>query len=71
MQNFDVVFCPTAKSLTHTDARRSASAKGVRVATFPGITKEVMIRGMNADYTKIAKLSIKLKKILEKGRQLE
>lgn len=68
MQKFDVVFCPTAKSLTHTNARRAASAKGVRIATFPGITKEVMIRGMNADYKKIAALSIKLKKILEKGK---
>lgn len=68
MQKFDVVFCPTAKSLTHTDARRAASAKGVRVATFPGITKDVMIRGMNADYKKIAALSIKLKEILEKGK---
>lgn len=68
MQKFDVVFCPTAKSLTHTDARRNASAKGVRIATFPGITKDVMIRGMNADYKKISKLSLKLKKILEKGR---
>jgi leucyl aminopeptidase (aminopeptidase T) len=67
MQKFDVVLCPTAKSLTHTNARRAASAKGVRVATFPGITKDVMIRGMNADYTKISKLSIKLKEILEKG----
>ena len=38
MQKYNVVFCPTAKSLTHTDARRSASAKGVRIATFPGIT---------------------------------
>lgn len=68
MQKFDVVFCPTAKSLTHTNARRAASAKGVRIATFPGITKDVMIRGMNADYKKIAALSIKLKKILEKGK---
>lgn len=68
MKKFDVVFCPTAKSLTHTDARRAASADGVRVATFPGITKEVMIRGMNADYEKIARLSVKLKKILEKGK---
>jgi leucyl aminopeptidase (aminopeptidase T) len=68
MQKFDVVFCPTAKSLTHTNARRSASANGVRVATFPGITKEIMIRGMNADYKKISKLSIKLKKILENGK---
>jgi leucyl aminopeptidase (aminopeptidase T) len=70
MQKFDVVFVPTAKSITHTDARRKASAKGVRVATFPGITKEIMIRGMNADYKSIAKRSIKLKKILEKGKQV-
>jgi leucyl aminopeptidase (aminopeptidase T) len=70
MKKFDVVFCPTAKSLTHTDARRAASAKGVRVATFPGITEEVMIRGMNADYNKIAKLTIKLKKILETGKKI-
>lgn len=70
MKKFDIVFCPTTKSLTHTNARREASAKGVRIATFPGITKEVMIRGMNADYKKIAALSIKLKKILEKGKQI-
>ncbi len=71
IQKFDVVFCPTAKSLTHTNARRKASAKGVRVATFPGITKEVMIRGLNADYKKISKLSIRLKNILEKGSRIK
>ena len=65
MQKFDVVLIPTSKSLTHTNARRAASAKGVRVATFPGITKEVMIRGMNADYNKISKLTVKLTEILE------
>lgn len=70
MKNFDVVFCPTLKSLTHTEARRNASALGVRIATFPGITKDIMIRGLNADYNKIAKLSIKLKKILEKGKNI-
>ncbi|MBK7378364.1 MAG: aminopeptidase [Ignavibacteriales bacterium] len=70
MKKFDIVFCPTTKSLTHTNARREASAKGVRIATFPGITKDVMIRGMNADYKKIAALSIKLKKILERGKQI-
>ncbi len=67
MKKFDVVFCPTSKSLTHTNARREASAVGTRIATFPGITKEVMIRGMNADYNKIAKLTLKLKEILEQG----
>jgi leucyl aminopeptidase (aminopeptidase T) len=70
MLQYDVVLIPTTKSLTHTDARRAASAKGVRVATFPGITKEVMIRGMNADYIGIAKRSIKLKNILEKGKHI-
>lgn len=66
MKKFDIVLCPTTKSLTHTDARRNASALGVRVATFPGITKEVMIRGLGADYKKIAQLTLKLKKRLEK-----
>lgn len=70
MQKFDVVFCPTAKSLTHTDARRNASAKGVRIATFPGITKDVMIRGLNADYKKISALTIMLQKILETGKEI-
>jgi len=70
MQRFDVVFCPTAKSLTHTNARRAASAKGVRIATFPGITKDVMIRGMNADYKSISKRTIKLKEILETGSEI-
>jgi len=70
MKKFDVVFCPTSKSLTHTNARREASGKGARIATFPGITNEVMIRGMNADYKKIAVLSIKLKNILEKGKHI-
>lgn len=70
MQKFDVVFCPTAKSLTHSDARRAASAKGVRIATFPGITKEVMIRGMNADYKSISKRTIKLKEVLETGNEI-
>ena len=70
MKEFDVVFCPTDKSLTHTNARIKACAKGARIATFPGITKEVMIRGMNADYKKISKLSLNLKKILEKGSKI-
>ena len=54
MTQVDVVLCPTSKSLTHTDSRRAASAKGVRVATLPGVTEEVMVRCMNADYTEIA-----------------
>ncbi len=68
MQKFDIVFCPTARSLTHTEARRSASAQGTRIATFPGITEEVMIRGLNADYKKISALTLKLKDIFEQTK---
>ncbi|HOI29966.1 MAG TPA: aminopeptidase [Melioribacteraceae bacterium] len=64
MKMFDVVLCPTAKSLTHTNARREASAQGSRIATFPGITEEIMVRGLNADYKKIAALTIRLTDIL-------
>lgn len=66
MKSFDVVLCPTAKSLTHTNARREASSLGSRIATFPGITEDVMIRGLNADYHKIAELTIRLTDILTK-----
>lgn len=70
MKKYDVVLCPTTKSLTHTDARREASKLGVRIATFPGITKDVLIRGLNADYKKIAALTLKLKKLMEKTKNV-
>lgn len=54
MKTMDVVMCPTSKSLTHTNARRSAKELGVRIATLPGITEEIFVRCMNADYNAIA-----------------
>jgi len=68
MGKFNAVICPTRKSLTHTDARRKACEKGARVATMPGITEEVMIRTMGADYLKIAERTYKLTEILDKGK---
>jgi leucyl aminopeptidase (aminopeptidase T) len=65
MKMADVVLCPTSKSLTHTDARRAASAAGARIATLPGVTEEVMVRCMNADYTKIAERTFALCRELE------
>src|SRR5512135_2275579 len=67
MRMVDVVLCPTTKSLTHTDSRRAASAKGVRVATLPGVTEEVMVRCMNADYHRIADRTFKVCALLEKA----
>ena len=50
----DVVFAPTTKSLSHTRARGRANEAGARVATLPGITREVFTTGLDADYRTIA-----------------
>lgn len=68
MKMAEVVLCPTSKSLTHTNARREACKAGSRVGTLPGITEEVMIRTMSADYNRIAELTYKVTAILDKGK---
>ncbi len=60
MKKFDVVVCPTAKSLTHTDSRRNAVKEGVRFGTMPGITIDTMTRCLSADYNKIIDLTYHL-----------
>lgn len=64
----DVIFAPTSRSLTHTDARRNACKKGARVATLPGITEDSMSRTLSADYQKIARLTKKLVRMLTKAK---
>jgi leucyl aminopeptidase (aminopeptidase T) len=49
----DVVLAPTTKSLSHTRARKRATDAGARAATLPGITEEVMVAGLDADYEAI------------------
>jgi leucyl aminopeptidase (aminopeptidase T) len=66
MKMVDVVLCPTTKSLTHTDSRRAASESGARVATLPGVTEEIMVRCMNADYNLIAQRTFRCCDELEK-----
>jgi leucyl aminopeptidase (aminopeptidase T) len=65
-----VVLCPTSKSLTHTAARREACAHGARIATLPGITEDMMIRCLAADYNAIAERSHKLAAALESGTEV-
>ncbi|HWP83504.1 MAG TPA: aminopeptidase [Bacteroidota bacterium] len=67
MQKVDVVLIPTSKSMTHTNAKRSAQANGVRVATLPGVTEEMMVRCMNANYHKIAELTNKVGDLMEQA----
>jgi len=54
MRAADVFLAPTTKSHTHTRARSRATDAGARGATMPGITEDVMIRGLDADYDAIA-----------------
>ncbi|MBV8814262.1 MAG: aminopeptidase [Verrucomicrobia bacterium] len=57
MAESNVVLCPTAKSLSHTQARRIASARGARIASLPTVTKEMVLRCLAADYASIAGLT--------------
>jgi len=52
MLNYELVFCLTKHSLTHTVARKNANAKGISVITMPGITEDIFLNGaMAVDYS--------------------
>ena len=54
MKAADVALCPTAKSITHTNARIKAAAAGTRVVTMPGITMDMLRDGAAcADYAQV------------------
>ena len=68
MKAADVVIVPTAQSLTHTNARIEAAKAATRVATMPGITKEMFSRGaMTADYNEVEKLTAKVTEMLTRA----
>lgn len=70
MKAADVVLAPTSMSLSHTRARKEASATGVRMATLPGITEETMARTLVADYRVVAERSRKLAEALTGGKEV-
>ncbi len=70
MKRVDVVIAPTLKSITHTRARREASAAGARVATMPGITPEIMVRTMKVDYHGIAQVTHALAELLSSASRV-
>lgn len=80
MLKYELVFCLTKHSLTHTVARKNANAKGISVITMPGITEDMFLNGaMAADYSIVeqetnemtAKLSAAKKVIIRTGAQHE
>jgi leucyl aminopeptidase (aminopeptidase T) len=70
MKSSDVLVLATKYSLSHTNARRAATERGVRAASMPGITAEIIARTMSADYKKIAERTEKLIAELKGARKL-
>ncbi|MBI2101525.1 aminopeptidase [Candidatus Woesearchaeota archaeon] len=60
MLKYNVILLATTKSLSHTKARHSASKKGSRIASMPGITIDMMKRALNIDFHKLRKINKKL-----------
>jgi len=55
MLSVDIVVAPTIQSLSHTEARRAATEAGVRIASMPGVTDEMLARVMDADLRQLRK----------------
>lgn len=70
MKQSDVVFCPTSKSLTHTQARHEACRAGARIATLPAIRQETFLRALAADYGAIARRSERVADILTQRHEV-
>lgn len=64
MLEADAVFLVTAMSLSHTAARRQANSRGARIASMPGITEDMILRTLNADYGRIKRLGERISKIV-------
>jgi leucyl aminopeptidase (aminopeptidase T) len=70
MKQADVVVCPTKFSLTHTQARLEAAKAGARIATMPGITRDMFFKGaVSADYAAVADLSRRVTDLLSNAKE--
>ncbi len=71
MLNYHVNILVTSKSLSHTNARKRASEKGVRIATLPDINEEIMDRCIDIDYDYLKQRTQKITKILNEGNDVK
>ncbi|MDQ3987001.1 MAG: aminopeptidase [Actinomycetota bacterium] len=67
MGDCDVLIAPTSKSLSHTEARHEACARGARVATMPGVTEDMLARTMSVDFPQVARRSRVVADLLTEG----
>jgi leucyl aminopeptidase (aminopeptidase T) len=66
----DVVLAPTIQSLSHTAARKAASDVGVRIATLPGVTEEMLARLMNGDLDEMRRRGWAIVNTMNRGSQV-
>ena len=71
MLKYDVQILVTEKSLTHTLARREATAKGARIATMPSITEEIANRCLDVDYVELKAEANRLYDILISAKEMK
>lgn len=68
----DLAILITDKSLSHTKARKEACQRyGVRIASMPGLTKEVLERSILVDYHKLKNSVARLTELLSKGKTVQ
>lgn len=63
----DIVIAPTIQSISHTEARRVATEAGVRIASMPGVTGEMLARVMGADLRLLRKRGASVGRALGAG----
>ena len=60
----DVFLAPCEPSLSHTVARKNANEKGIRGATLPGVTEEMLARLMSADFNEMTRRTAAVTQLL-------
>jgi leucyl aminopeptidase (aminopeptidase T) len=65
----DIVIAPTIQSISHTEARRAATEAGVRIASMPGVTGEMLARVMGADLRLLRKRGASIGRALGAGAE--
>ena len=67
LSDCDVFIAPTTRSLSHTMARKRASEAGVRGATMPGVTEDMLARVMAVDFDVMASRSRAVAALLDQS----
>ncbi len=70
LKSADVAILVTSRSLSHTRARRNASISGTRIASMPGLTKEMLEGPVLVDYEAMGDFSRRVAKKLNESEQV-